>query len=229
MKQNCQIKFDDRKRQLTIKFKTNSIEQNLTLSFDDIKKGLVKPLAHSSVQKLSYSEFKSLASEIAKRFHLDPSSALSWSEQFCKHMVGATAILHPADPQKAITPEQINLLKLDIKHIQEKFCKELGITPKDLSGAITAGYCSGADTMFCTDDYMTIRQGNTIVARIALPGNDYNELLKYFNLYKDAMLNPDNIESMWENIRKMKMDEALELAHRNDGQGYQTTFKLIID
>ena len=221
MNQNCQVQFDDRKRQLTVKYLLNNIEQSIVISFDDMKRGVVTPLSGISVQSLSYREFKSLASELSEKFYANKSSTLTWSEQFCKLFSSAAALIYP-EGRISITPEQINALKLDVKQMQKELCKKAEITPKELSEAVTAGYCSGVDTMFCTDDYLTIRQGDTIITRIALPGNDYCELRDFVLRNQDRILNPDNIEALRQSIREMKLQEALELTQRKGTMSYQT-------
>ena len=220
MKQNCQVLFDDRKRQLTVKYKINNLEQSMIISYDEIKKGVVRSLSSIPVQSLSYREFKCLASELSERFCVDPACEMTWSDQFCKLLSSAAAVIYP-NGRISITPEQINQLKLEVKKIQDKLCKEAGITQKEFTSAVTSDYCSGVDTMFCTDDYLTIRQGDIIITRIALPGNDYSELRDYVLRNQDRILNPSNIETLRQSIREMKLYEALELANRKGTMIYK--------
>lgn len=214
MKQNCVVKFDDSKRNVLITFTVNSTTQRMVIGYDDMRNGLIPMLSKSRANHLSYREFKALITEIAKRFQLDPKSSLTWSEQFGRMIAHVAGVLHPVNPVHAITHDQIQALKIDAKLLQNTMCEKAGISAKDFTEALSVGYCAGVDNLFCTDDFLTVRQGNKIVAIIGLPGNDYNELKSHFINEAQRVLSPSNIETIKREIRQMKIDNALELAQR---------------
>ena len=122
--------------------------------------------------------------------------------------------MHPVNISKVATPEELQTLKINAKMLQYELCKKAGITPKEFSEALSVGYCGGVDNMFCTDDFLTIRQGNKIVSVVNLPGNDYVELKEYFDSRSIQILSAENISALKESIRQMKLESALELAQR---------------
>lgn len=215
MNQKCQVKFDDKKHQVTVTFNVNSVRQNMVLDYEKIRKGLDPSFVRSRVHRLSYDEFKYVSSELAKRFRVDPKISLSWAQQYALVFGKVADVMHPVNQSMVISAEQLHALKVDVKMLQNELCKKAGITPKEFSEALSVGYCGGVDNLFCTDDFLTIRQGNKIVSIVNLPGNDYIELKEYFTNRSRQILSEDNIMALRESIRQMKLDSALELAQRS--------------
>ena len=224
MQQNCQVKFDDNKRILTVTLKTNDVAQKFTLSYDDMKRGLVQPLISSRAHRLTYKEFKKVSNEIAIRFKVDPKSKLPWSEQFCLVLGHVAGVLHPQN--RILSSDEKMLIKMNVRNLNQSLCDSAVVGRSDFSEAITAGYCGGVDSMFCTDDYITIRKGNTIIARVGLSGNDYTELKEFYDRGVERILSRENIANLAEAVRQMKMDKAMELAGKKGSLAFHNGLKL---
>lgn len=214
MKKDCQVRFDDKKRQLTVNFVVNNVRQKMTLSYSDVRAGKVPRLANTRAYKLSYDEFKILAKELAIRFKMDPKVSLSWSDQFLLVFGHAAGVMHSKGLAVSLTADELKALKLDARMLGRELCLKAGVDPKGFGEALTAGYCSGVDTLFCTDDFIAIRKGNTIISRINLAGNDYNELKQFIRNAWDRIVSSENIEALKEGLRQLKLDGAYELACR---------------
>lgn len=214
MNKICQIRFNDRKRELTVTFIINDISQSMTMSYADIRAGRVPELSGTRAHRLSYDELKTVAGELAKRFRTDPNVSLSPAQQFCLVLGHTAGVLHPAVQSAAVSYEQKQALKVDVKVVMSDLCEKAGTTPKEFREAISAGYCSGVDSLFCTDDYITLRQGDKVISRISFTGNDYNDLKNFLTQGGDRVLSFENVEYLRTGIRQMKLENALELANR---------------
>lgn len=211
MDRNIQVRFDDRKRQLTVTFIINDARKRMTLSYAQLRNCEIAGMQGHRAHKLSYKEFKLVAKSMEERFVPDMSSGRSVEDQFVEVMAKVADVLHPRRGT-VLTTSQIQGLGLDIRMIHESFLKAAGIASKEFSQAMTAGYCEGVDTLFQTQDFIAIRKGNTIVARINLEGNDYNELREFLKHGGDRVLTMENIEQLQQAVKRMKMDAAIELA-----------------
>lgn len=223
MEQTCQIRFDDNKRICNIDFIVNDVRRSASISFEDVRRGRIPSLLGHKAHKFTYDEFKKAAVALSKSFAPDLKSSLSWTEQYCLELAKISDKLYALKSSNELTPEQFRDLKRDISKLGKDFLAAVGISEKEYSQAYTVGYCMGVDTLFCTSDYLSIRRGDVIVARINLPGNDYNDLKSFLQEASKEIMSEHNIESMRAAIKQMKMDEATRLVNseskQNKGKG----------
>lgn len=216
MNEECRISFDDTKKRMTVSFSFKGNVESMVLPYDRLRKG---ELGMSGAYKFSYSELKVVAHELAQRFRLDPKCDLAWKQQFLLVMDHTLKSLYPpVGNSSSLTIAQIKLLRLDTKVFMQDLYEKAGTNQKEFREALSMGYCPGVDSMFCTDDYITIRKGDKIIAKVALPGNDYVELRRFLTQGGDRILTMENIENLKDGVRRMKMEKALALAERKCGK-----------
>ena len=211
MNQNCQVTFDDNRRSMTVKFVVNHVKTQLVVSYDDVIRGRVPCMAGHKAHKFSYEDFKKASAALAKTFR--PEYQASCGIQFCKELAVASDALYRIQNSRNLSPDEYKALKAEIARLGQDFLKAADIPANVYTQAVTVGYCTGVDTLFCTSDYLSVRRGDQIIARIDLPGNDYNDLRNFLLQAGEDVLSSGNIENMKAAVKQMKMDEATRLVN----------------
>ena len=186
------IEFDRGQHMAVIHLSLAGVSMPVSLDLRDIRS---EPLLRDSrLGELSPKRLKALLEYVDHGFRLDPKSPVPWKEQFCSALSKACSDLLSASVR--LTPDQLAKLPALVRAANLSIPKALRVP--DPAGAfdlaVSYDYHDGFRHMTRDDDFIAVRRGGKIIGIIALPGNDWNDLINFLKDGGDKLVERENLD-----------------------------------
>lgn len=206
------VTFDNGRHSATVRPAPATSAADLKLDLRAI--GNEPLLSGSRIGELGEKRLKALIEYVDHGFRPDPASSLTWREQFCRALAGAgdSHLLRRTE----LTPGQLKEVRAAVRDINLSLAMAArAVDPASaFRSAVTYQYHDGFNHLTRDDDFIAVRSGDRIVAIIALPGNDYNELKKFLKAGGDRVLSPENVQAFRRALAAAKKAEMAKMLRR---------------
>jgi hypothetical protein len=206
------IEFDRGQHLAVIHLSLAGVSMPVSLDLRDIRS---EPLLRDSrLGELSPKRLKALLEYVDHGFRLDPKSPVPWKEQFCSALSKACSDLLSAPVR--LTADQVAQLPALVRAANLSVPKALGVPDpaKAFDMAVSYDYHDGFRHMTRDDDFIAVRRGGRIVGIIALPGNDWNDLINFLKDGGHKLVDPENLDQFRKAYSAARKAHTLDLLSR---------------
>lgn len=197
-------------RAAVVRLSLAGVVHEFRLSFESCRERLFREFG---LRGISDVRFRRSLERLGSSFALDPRSVLPWEEQFLQLLRADLAADYPLSVSLRYS------LESEVHRVDDAFARACGQSDRKVSEELVSVYCGGVNRLTMDDDYIAVCRGGQVVERIALEGNDENELKNFLRQGGDIVLSPENVHEYREAVRMARKRAAYAMARASSSCG----------